>query len=110
MSTNDYYLKVIYSATLVQLGKINQTCLFTYKSMKSEKFLFQLFLTMLKIADFKIALNFKILKMLKIAYLNSIGSLCFITSAEKYLRRSPFILQFKFQNKQMKTKNKDSLM
>ena len=78
--------------------------------MKSEKFLFQLFLTMLKIADFKIALDFKILKMLKIAYLNSIGSLCFITSAEKYLRRSPFILQFKFQNKQMKTKNKDSLM
>ena len=65
---------------------------------------------MLKIADFKIAFDFKIFKMLKIAYLNSIGSLCFINSAEKYLRRSPFILQFKFQNKQMKTKNKDNLM
>ena len=62
LSTNDYYLKGINSATLVILDKIYQTCFFECKSMKSEKFLFQLFLTTLKIAHFEIALDFKILK------------------------------------------------
>ena len=71
--------------------------------MKSEKILFQLFLTTLEMADFRIALDFKVLKILKMTHLSS------ITSSEKCLQWSPFILQFKLKNTEMKAKNKDSL-
>ena len=47
--------------------------------MKSEKIPFQLFLTTLEIADFRIALDFKILMILKMTHLSSIGSLYFVT-------------------------------
>ena len=65
MSTNDYYLEVINSATLVKLGKSYQTCCSPVSLLNQKNFYFSLFLATLKIADFKIDLDFKILRILK---------------------------------------------
>ena len=104
LSTNNYYSKVasymwlqsINATTLVKLDKICQTCFYSSKSMKSEKFPFQLILTTLKITLVVYTL-----------WQNSCKTV--LPHTEKYLWRSPFILQFKLQNIQMKTKNKDCI-